>query len=122
MVSTLTRSLFIKGQEMSNEQLMYAISLLSIWIWSRFKVDRSGRAALRYLVERNPELEIREANRFSIRLVSYLAEMKNYKAQLIKDEMSTQPVLIFWLLLTIMICAISAILFLYVQMFHLGAQ
>lgn len=52
-------------------------------------------------------------------LTSYIAEMKHYKAQLIKDEMSTQPVLIFWLLLTIMITILAAMLFLYVQMFHL---
>jgi hypothetical protein len=105
---------------MFNEQTMYAVGLISIWIWSRFKIDQVGKAALKYLRERNPELDILEANRFSIRLVSYVAEMKNYKAQLIKDKMSTQPVIIFWLLLTVMISILSVLLFLYVQIFHLG--
>ena len=105
---------------MSNEHIIYAVVLISIWIWSRFKIDRVGKAALKYLGERNPELDILEANRFSIRLVSYIAEMKNYKAQLIKDKMSTQPVVIFWLLLTIMITIFSVFLILYVQTFHLS--
>ena len=106
---------------MSDDQVMYAVGLISIWIWSRFKIDRVGKAALRYLREQDPERDLIEANRFSMRLTSYIAEMKHYKAQLIKDEMSTQPVLIFWLLLTIMITILAAMLFLYVQMFHLGS-
>ena len=106
---------------MSNDQVMYAVGLISIWIWSRFKIDRVGKTALKYLREKNPERDLLEANRFSIRLISYIAEMKKYKAQLIKDEMSTQPVLIFWLLLTIMITILTVILFLYVQIFHLGS-
>jgi len=105
---------------MSNEHIMYAVVLISIWVWSRFKIDRVGKAALKYLEERNPELYTLEANRFSIRLVSYIAQMKNYRAQLIKDKMSTQPVTIFWLLLTIMISIFSVFLFLYVQIFHLN--
>ena len=106
---------------MSNDQVMYIVGLISIWIWSRFKIDSVGKAALRYLSEQNPERDLLIANRFSIRLVSYIAEMRNYKAQLVKDEMSTQPVRVFWLLLTIMITIFTVILFLYVQMFHLGS-
>ena len=105
---------------MSNEHIMYAVVLISIWIWLRFKIDQVGKTALKYLGERNSEFDTLEGNRFSTRLVSYIAEMKNYKSQLLKDKMSTQPVMIFWLLLTIMISILSVLLFLYVQIFHLS--